>query len=42
MYGILQIDEFHKFSGREAQINYCDNIDSGESIDNEDSIDTKD
>jgi hypothetical protein len=34
-------DEFHKFSGREAQINYCDNIDSGESIDNEDSIDTK-
>jgi hypothetical protein len=33
--------EFHGVSNREAQINDCDNIDSGESIDSDDNIDTK-
>jgi hypothetical protein len=33
-------DEFHDISNGEAQINDCDNIDSGENIDSEDDIDT--
>jgi hypothetical protein len=35
-------EEFHDVSNRDAQINDCDNIDSGDYIDRKDNIDNKD
>jgi hypothetical protein len=35
-------NEVHDISNEEAQINDCDNIDSGENIDSEDHIDIRD